>query len=1053
MKNFAVRPVSMVDYNDMQRVFIDAVGEKPVHGSLAAYGLEDGKEIARAPVAFITGHISQYVSLPVRREDTPVRWQVEDEDGTVLASCEDVWKKPREWKIYIMISSHTDIGLHNSQYIQRRNSVLFAEKAMALCDETQNRPEKDRYRYVLEGTWVFDNYPGDRGREAACRLVRDYIQPGKMGVCAGVAGNHTQSYGLEEMCRSAYGRKRLKDTWDIDCRTISMIDNNGMTWGMVQPYAEAGYENIIFAPNQWNPRPSTVWKMDESVSGMYWNINAGGGGSRLEARYGSGNPRVFFWEAAEGGKRMLVWIGGTYSHSVIESFGFSAYSHLNSDLLPQMEGRIAGHLPVMEEYLPYDVWMQACYLDDQEPDIKLTDVLAGWNKKWKWPAFRTVGNPDVPFDELKSRFAGQIPVLRGDITGGWYQHPVAAPDFLSDKRQAERALPAAEKYSTIAALIDPEYAYPAEKFDRAWEALIFHDEHSYGTSGYQGRRVYETWLQHRDWIDKAAAAAREETGRALHAIASQISAEEASVVAFNPLGRARTETIRRGNEFVRAELPPMGYTRIPLSDFREEACAGRDCILPPTVENEYYLVAFDECGGMKSVWDKQLQRELLNTEAGYPANCFLYTRDNHATFVRPGKAEYTVREDIDGILVTARMEETDSGAEVIQQVRLCAHEKRIDIDNRINHIHGLYNRCRYDRYIYYAFPFAVDGARRLCHLNGCEAEYAKDVTGHGTDVYMAASDWCCAENGSFGVGVIQLDSELVEFDHIHPDKTDWGAAGAGSEMYFYLANDWLQMHSTGGSHMNLRFRYAITSYEGDHRAAGLDSLADRVINQPETVEIPPQTGRFAEKTRSFAACVGDTRLLNIKRAQDGNGVIVRLYGAEDGQVRLDRTLFGDRAPAPAAADESGLNGPSRGRGFHTLRVPGLIMRTCGADAPHAPGAANTPIGAVYTGLVTAPRAVHGENEGHLYLLWGSTMEEDLSHYELYRSMESGFVPGEDSFAARIEPEDYRVGRYVDEGLERHARYFYRVRAVDREGRPGPFSEEFSAVTREGYREE
>ena len=51
--------------------------------------------------------------------------------------------------------------------------------------------------------------------------------------------------------------------------------------------------------------------------------------------------------------------------------------------------------------------------------------------------------------------------------------------------------------------------------DRAWWHLILNDEHSYGTSGYQGRRVFETWMQHRDWIERAAATASNELNKAV----------------------------------------------------------------------------------------------------------------------------------------------------------------------------------------------------------------------------------------------------------------------------------------------------------------------------------------------------------------------------------------------------------------------------------------------------------------------------------------------------------------------------------------------------------
>ena len=84
----------------------------------------------------------------------------------------------------------------------------------------------------------------------------------------------------------------------------------------------------------------------------------------------------------------------------------------------------------------------------------------------------------------------------------------------------------------------------------------------------------------------------------------------------------------------------------------------------------------------------------------------------------------------------------------------------------------------------------------------------------------------------------------------------------------------------------------------------------------------------------------------------------------------------------------------------------------------------------------------------LYLLWGANREKNLSHYELYRSRDPGFVPSEANFIARVEPEEYVCGRYVDRGLEPHTEYHYRVRAVNTEGVCGDFSEPFSGITKE-----
>lgn len=81
----------------------------------------------------------------------------------------------------------------------------------------------------------------------------------------------------------------------------------------------------------------------------------------------------------------------------------------------------------------------------------------------------------------------------------------------------------------------------------------------------------------------------------------------------------------------------------------------------------------------------------------------------------------------------------------------------------------------------------------------------------------------------------------------------------------------------------------------------------------------------------------------------------------------------------------------------------------------------------------------------LYLLWGRC-RTDAEYYELYRSEKSGFVPEESGLIAKVKPEEYVVGRYVDTGLRDQTVYFYRVRAVAHNGRKGEFSEEFSGRT-------
>ncbi len=1025
--HFNATPLSLITNDGRQLTKLCFTSDLTGHVLLHVKDAVSGAVIVTEEIPISGGEYSTELLLPCRTEDTEVCWELLTLSGEQLYSMELLWKKPREWTIYVMISSHTDIGLHNSHYIQRYNTERFLDEAAALCDDNEN------YRYMLEGTWVWNNYNADRSAEECENIRENYIKAGKIGICAGMAGNHTNVYGWEELARSIYGKDRLMKEHGLYTETFTMVDNNGLSWGIVAPYAEAGIKNILFSPNQWNPIPSRSWYAAlGSKPGN--NPEDGGGGSRIDISFHSALPRVFYWEDPSNQHKVLVFCGGKYSQGA-SSFGFTP-GEKELDLW-KIKNKMLETLPLMEKRMPYDMWLLPCYYDDQEPSLHIVNGLMRWNSIWAYPKFVTVGNLDAFFTEFRKKYADRIPTLHGEITGGWYQHPIAAPQLLADKLEADRRLANAETFAALAAVY-ADFTYPVQAFNRAWNDLLQNDEHSYGTSGYQGRRVYETWMQHRDWIEKAAETASDETDAALSALASEIPGDAGSYAVFNPTARTRNErVIVDGCEAIVREIPPCGYK--VASDFIEIHTETTACAAPPVVENTHYRVTFAADGSMSSIYDKALGRELLGEAGG--ANRFVYTEDNHETFVSPKSAAFTVTRRDGVITVSAEIDEPHSGAHIEQIVTLDDLHRRIDIDNRLTHIRAMINNHRYYRYIYYAFPFDVPSARRVCQLNGAEAEYAVDLTGHGTDTYMSAHEWAIAENEAFGTALLQRDSLLVEFGHIHPDKTDCGAAGDGSAMYSYVSNDWLQMHEIGGSHVNLHLRYAITSWNGDSRDAGIREMAECFVN-PVAVKPLTPGGTLPAGVHSFVRVPENQRLVCLKRAEDGNGIIARLYGYGASSVDMD-----GRAYTPCTIDEHPAKEPAS-CGFTTFRIDAGILPRCEDTPDMIDESKPAPIGSVWTGLISHPRVARGENDGHLYLLWGQNMEKNLSHYELYRSKSTGFVPSTENFLAKVEPGEYRVGRYVDEGLEIHTQYFYRVRAVNTDGICGDFSEEFSGITKE-----
>ena len=479
----------------------------------------------------------------------------------------------REWKLYCVKATHTDIGLHNPQYVQRHGTVRRIEDAARLID-ADTRPDGDpaAYRYVLEGTWFWENYAMDRGEDAAWRIVTNYMARGRMGVGATCAGNHTHLFSKTELERSTLAKRRLAEKWGIATKAFVMADNPGISCSVIAPYVRAGIRYGLFLPNQWNPLPSTIWRKNPEIMAATWNPDAMGGGARVEVSYDSPLPMVFRWQAPQGGESLLMWCSTQYH------YGYSRLGIAHGKpgtTVEEVEKRMPAFLKLLEEKYPYDIWLAGNYSDDEDANTEFADFAAAWNRKWAWPQFRTVGRRDEPFEQLEAKYGDRIPVLRGEMTSGWLQHAASTPELLADKLNADRLLETAERLGTFAGTID------RTAVDRAWECLILNDEHSYGTSGYQGRRVFETWMQHRDWIERAAATASNELAKAVGKL---------DLVAEEPM---------------RVEVFP-----------------------DTTGENEFYRVTVNAKGEIVSLVDKSLGRELLSA----PANRFLYTRDNHRTW-------------------------------------------------------------------------------------------------------------------------------------------------------------------------------------------------------------------------------------------------------------------------------------------------------------------------------------------------------------------------------------------------------------------------------------
>lgn len=257
-------------------------------------------------------------------------------------------------------------------------------------------------------------------------------------------------------------------------------------------------------------------------------------------------------------------------------------------------------------------------------------------------------------------------IIRGERPNVWlYIHGPTHEKALTASRKANRTLVAAEKFASANSIIGNRLmSYPQNKFTTAWENAIYPD---HGWGGKHGdltdlafRRHFETALDISEKIlfesisGIANAIDFRKSGRAA-VVFNPLSWDRSdiAVISINAYGQEKTsykivdgitgeevpcqqirsvptaetdETVTLA--FLAEDIPSMGYKTFYLHPFAEavkNGDQGSQVPLRPTnpsdistaansgsFENKFYKVTFGN-GGLTSIYDRQLQKELLQT--------------------------------------------------------------------------------------------------------------------------------------------------------------------------------------------------------------------------------------------------------------------------------------------------------------------------------------------------------------------------------------------------------------------------------------------------------
>ncbi|MGH9446796.1 MAG: glycosyl hydrolase-related protein, partial [Terriglobia bacterium] len=477
--------------------------------------------------------------------------------------------------------------------------------------------------------------------------------------------------------------------------------------------------------------------------------------------------------------------------------------------------------------------------------------------------------------------------------------------------------------------------------------------------------------------------------RGMAAISDRINQPAGTLVVFNPLNWQRSGFVevdlpkhfdlvdqvsgsvvpyqvlsdRPGYQHIRFlahAVPSVGYKcyRMQLSTStpaRPQPTTGA------TLENAYYRVVLDpESGAVKSIFDKQLNKELVNGSSPYRFDQYLYVTGgdkpsrNRLIYSDPGLPlpQLTINNAQNGRLISvedtpfgtvAHLESSDTNTPRIDtDVILFNSQKRIEF---VNHVEK--EKVYTKEAAYFAFPLSMDHPQFQYDLQNGFVNPAQDLLPGSAKEWFSCQHWVAADQAGVTAALVPVDAELFTLGDIVRGKWPLHLGQRQGTIFSYVMNNYWFTNYVAGQGGDFTFRYVFTSgrnlQPGQLGRLGWEEmtpLETNVIipNDKETGISRPQP-LSSDEASFLQVSQPNVVLVNWKRAEDGHGTILRfleLAGAQ-GQVKVQIPILNVQQAWLCSAMEQNqepLSTSAHGVVFPVRPFQIVTVRVIGAALPH-----------------------------------------------------------------------------------------------------------------------
>jgi len=851
-------------------------------------------------------------------------------NGKVRDRHKTTWQRRRHWKVYMIPITHHDLG-----YTDTIENVLhqydgFYNDVLRFCEETEDWPVESKYRYTVEGTWSIQHFIENRPKKDIEKLAK-YIKEGRIEIGA-LFGNEISSLcSHEQLIRLMYPSFRLKRKYGAPIRTASITDVPGLSWGLPTVLAGAGVK-YFFAGLP------TYFEWGRSDIHTFWDESA-------ILRHG--RPDAFRWQGPDG-ETVLVYYQGSYGffkgvtgpHSYKEvmdnlpgmlntmekqgtPFDVARYIHNGVDNYPPdvKISHIASEWNSRWAYPKLIVATHSMFFEELEKqcqdvrtfrgELPHTDYVVGAISTAKETSINRITHDRLHSAEKSATIASLV---------GNYPYP-------SEKIR--------EAYDNVQLYDEHTWgmAYPAGKVqDWSWGDKSLYAYKAAGLaegilSGSLNRIANKIELkeqgQHivvfnslsfqrtdvvrvpRFAVEKPFDLIDEETGRKVPYQIIELDSPQAPVP-YSAHRYARGQFERRELfelVFAAEDVPSLGYkTYRLLPKEKATSFSGSVVVGENGLENRFYKVTLNpQTGAVESIYDKELSREIVDKGASHKLNQLV------ARWVQTGKEESPDKANIQkgqsgpicGSLVVS-----SKGAgcpQLTQEIILYDKIKRIDFANRV-----LKDSTPLLE-IYFAFPFKIDNPDfRFEGSNSVIAPLRDQFPGSNSN-YYAVQHWADVSDGKIGVTLSAIESHLLEFGGLWPCYVSQAHHGVtppdfGREfvkpgeltkghIYSFVLDSNFRTNFQPVQQGDMLFRYSITTHKGGWKEGRPRDFGWAIGNPLIAVRVNGKRQGTLGKKMSFCRVdKANVLLLTLKRAEDRDGIIVRLIETEGKDVTATVTL-------------------------------------------------------------------------------------------------------------------------------------------------------------------